>query len=91
MICANAAIEYGWGAAYNPFFGFKKLPEDDTYEKLSPFSIEEQIKLLSVLPNHWIKVRHTGEYIKLLSRVFLRSVTITFIFDFFRNELPSVG
>ena len=53
MICTDAAIEYGWGAAYNPFFGFKKLTEDDAYEKLSPFSIAELTKLLQALPEHW--------------------------------------
>jgi integrase len=53
MVCTDAAIEYGWGTAFNPFFGFKKLPEDDPYEKLSPFSIQEQAILLQVLPDHW--------------------------------------
>ena len=53
MICTDAAIKYGWGTAFNPFFGFKKLPEEDSYEKLSPFSIQEQAILLQVLPDHW--------------------------------------
>lgn len=53
MICTDAAIEYGWGTSFNPFFGFKKLPENDPYEKLSPFSIQEQAILLQVLPDHW--------------------------------------
>lgn len=53
MICANAAIEYGWGNTYNPFFGFKKLPEDDPYEKINPFSLDEQKRLISHLPDHW--------------------------------------
>ena len=53
MICADAAIEYNWGAAYNPFFGFKKLPENDSYEKVIPFSIKEQAVLLTILPDHW--------------------------------------
>ena len=53
MICTDASIEYDWGAAFNPFFGFKKLPEDDTYEKLSPFSIREQTILLQIMPHHW--------------------------------------
>jgi integrase len=53
MICSDAAIEYDWGVAYNPFWGFKKLPEEDSYEKLSPFSIKDQISLLQVLDAHW--------------------------------------
>lgn len=53
MICNDAAIEYGWGSAYNPFFGFKRLPEDDAYEKIHPFSLEEQTKLIAALPDHW--------------------------------------
>ena len=53
MICDEAAIEYEWGNTYNPFFGFKKLPEDDPYEKLFPFSIEEQEKILKALSEHW--------------------------------------
>ncbi len=53
MICTDAAIEYGWGATYHPFFGFKKLPEDDAYEKIHPFSLEEQSMLIAVLPEHW--------------------------------------
>ncbi len=46
MVCKDAAIEYGWGASYNPFFGFKRLPEDDPYEKLFPFSLNEQKKTI---------------------------------------------
>ena len=53
MICNDAAIEYEWGNTFNPFFGFKRLPEDDPYEKLFPFSIQEQEKILSALPDHW--------------------------------------
>ena len=53
MICRDAAIEYAWGNTYNPFFGFKKLPEDDPYEKISPFSPGEQEDLVAQLPNHW--------------------------------------
>ncbi|MBT4551391.1 DUF3596 domain-containing protein [bacterium] len=53
MICDDAAIEYDWGAAFNPFFGFKKLPEDDTYEKLSPFSITDQAIMFQIFPDHW--------------------------------------
>jgi hypothetical protein len=32
MICKDAAIEYGWGATFNPFYGFKRLPENDSYD-----------------------------------------------------------
>lgn len=53
MICKSAAIEYGWGNSYSPFFGFKKLPQGDPYEKIFPFSIEEQRKLISQIPDHW--------------------------------------
>ena len=53
MICRDASIEYGWGSVYNPFFGFKKLPEDDSYEKLSPFPLHEQNKIIQKLPDHW--------------------------------------
>jgi integrase len=53
MICKDAAIEYGWGGAYNPFFGFKRLPEGDPYEKISPFSLEEQGILVAQLSDHW--------------------------------------
>jgi len=44
MICSSAAISFGWGNAYNPFFGYKKLSENDAYESISPFSLEEQRK-----------------------------------------------
>ena len=53
MICKDVAIEYDWGEIYNPFFGFKKLPEDDPYEKILPFSTSEQEKLIVQLPDHW--------------------------------------
>ena len=53
MICKDAAIEYGWGSAYNPFFGFSKLPEADAYEKICPFSLDDQKKLIGELPEHW--------------------------------------
>jgi len=32
MVCRSAATRYGWGGTYDPFFGFRKLPEDDPYE-----------------------------------------------------------
>ncbi len=53
MICKNAAIEYSWGSSYNPFFGFKKLPEGDSYDDLFPFSVEEQEKIIDSLSNQW--------------------------------------
>ncbi len=54
MICKDAAIEYGWGSIYNPFFGFKKLPpEGDAYDKIFPFSMDEQSKIIVCLPDHW--------------------------------------
>ena len=52
-ICRTAAIEYGWGSNFNPFFGFKKLPEGDPYEKIFPFSIDEQVKLIEKISEHW--------------------------------------
>lgn len=52
MICKRAAIEYGWGS-YNPFFGFKKLPQGDPYDSIFPFSVEEQKKLIKEIPDHW--------------------------------------
>ncbi|MDY6989624.1 MAG: DUF3596 domain-containing protein [Thermodesulfobacteriota bacterium] len=52
-ICKSAAVQYGWGETYNPFFGFKKLPEGDPLEKIFPFSFEEQRMLLAELPDHW--------------------------------------
>lgn len=53
MICNDASIEYGWGSNYNPFYGFKKLPENDPYENLLPFSIQEQKSTIENLDNHW--------------------------------------
>ncbi|MBW1786726.1 MAG: DUF3596 domain-containing protein [Deltaproteobacteria bacterium] len=53
MICTNAAIKYKWGNTYNPFFGHHKLRENDAYEKLSPFSLDEQKKLFAMLPEFW--------------------------------------
>ena len=52
-ICQDAAVEYGWGRSYNPFFGFKRLPEDDPYEQIWPFSLSEQMKVISKLSDHW--------------------------------------
>jgi integrase len=53
MICKDAAIEYGWGSSYNPTFGFKRLPQSDSYEKVVPFSLAEQDQLIVHLPAHW--------------------------------------
>jgi len=54
MICKDAAIEYGWGSTYNPFFGFKKLPpEGDSYDEIFPFSMDEQSKIIVCLAGHW--------------------------------------
>jgi len=52
-ICKSAAIEYGWGNTYNPFFGFRKLPEGDPLEKIFPFSVNEQNSLIDRLPDRW--------------------------------------
>ena len=53
MICKDASIEYGWGSTYNPFYGFKRLPENDPYENLFPFSLDQQNKIIQNLPDHW--------------------------------------
>ena len=54
MICKDAAVEYCWGITCNPFFGFKKLPTDsDPYEKINPFSVKEQEKLIGKFSDHW--------------------------------------
>ncbi|MBZ0256426.1 site-specific integrase [bacterium] len=52
-ICKDAAIEYGWKADYNPFFGFKNLPKDDNRDDIKPFTLSEQKKILSQIPEHW--------------------------------------
>ncbi|MBM9514990.1 Arm DNA-binding domain-containing protein [Desulfogranum marinum] len=53
MICKNAAVKYNWGAGYNPFFGYKKLPEQSSTHKIEPFSIDEQKCIIEALPDHW--------------------------------------
>jgi len=53
IICKSVAIEYGWADSFNPFFGFRKLPEDDPYEEINPFSVDEQRSLIDHLPDHW--------------------------------------
>ena len=52
-ICKQAAITYDWGVSYNPFFGYKKLPERDTTYEINPFSLEEQSLLIAALSDHW--------------------------------------
>jgi integrase len=52
MICNHTAIEHGW-MYYNPFFGFKKLPEGNPVEKILPITIEEQSEIEKALPDHW--------------------------------------
>jgi len=52
MICTEAAIEYGWGNTYNPFFGFKIKKKKSSY-KIKPFSKEEQDRLIEELHDHW--------------------------------------
>jgi integrase len=54
MICRDAAIKYGWGGMYDPFFGFELPKSDrDAYEKIFPFSVEEQDRIIANLPAHW--------------------------------------
>ena len=53
MICKHAAIEHGWAGTFDPFFGFKKLPESDPSEKIFPFSLKEQEQVSNGLPEHW--------------------------------------
>jgi integrase len=53
MICRQAAIAYRWGSGFDPFFGFKRLPETERRNEIFPFSMEEQEKLLRELPVHW--------------------------------------
>jgi len=54
MVCKDVTIKYGWIGSYDPFFGFK-MPKrkKDAYEKIFPFSINEQEKIIAVLPDHW--------------------------------------
>ena len=53
MICKQAAIKFRWGGNFDPFFGFKRLPEEDIIEKIVPFSLEEQMSLRKELSHHW--------------------------------------
>ena len=51
-ICKSARNEFKW-VGYDPFYDFKKLPEGNPYEKIMPFSIEEQRSLIENMPDHW--------------------------------------
>lgn len=51
-ICKRAAIKYGWGA-YNPFFGYRKLEQDSSSEKVDPFSLDEQSRIIFNMTDHW--------------------------------------
>jgi integrase len=53
MVCKSAQIYYGWSNGFDPFAGCKKLPVEDPYEKVNPFSIAEQKRLIQALPDHW--------------------------------------
>lgn len=52
MICRAAQLEYQW-KEWNPFFGWKRLPQADSPDKILPFTFEEQLLLLQELPDHW--------------------------------------
>ncbi|MDM7987352.1 MAG: DUF3596 domain-containing protein [Smithella sp.] len=52
MICKSATNEFMW-FSYNPFFGFKKLQEGDAYERIIPFTIDEQKILIKKMADHW--------------------------------------
>jgi len=43
MICKSVAIEYGWSSGFAPFYGFRKLPEGDAYERIMPFTLSDNI------------------------------------------------
>jgi integrase len=49
----EATIRYNWGATFNPFFGYKRLPEKDGDYKIEPFSLKEQEQIINSLPHHW--------------------------------------
>jgi len=53
MICKDTAIAYGWQSNFNPFFGFKRLPEGCSYENIQPFTLAEQARIIKALPLHW--------------------------------------
>ena len=53
IICKQAAIEYRWGADFNPFFGYKNLPENDSAYQIKPFSVDEQQRIIEEMSEHW--------------------------------------
>jgi integrase len=53
IICRQAGIAHQWGSSFDPFFGFKRLPEDERRDDICPFSLEEQKKVRRSLPDHW--------------------------------------
>jgi integrase len=53
MVCTQAAIEFNWTTGFNPFFGFKRLPEQTNLDEIMPFTVAEQEKLLGKIPDHW--------------------------------------
>ena len=53
MIYKSAAVKYGWGGTYDPFFGLNRLPEGDPIEKIFPFSVEGQLTLTTAITDHW--------------------------------------
>ena len=53
MVCKSSAIEYDWRSGFDPFFGFKKLPEGDPYEQIMPFTVDDISRLISSLTDHW--------------------------------------
>ena len=53
IVCKYAAQHHQWGNNFHPFLGYKKLPTEDPYEKIHPFSILEQKRLIEALPSNW--------------------------------------
>jgi len=66
MVCTQAAIEFNWSTGFNPFFGFKRLPEQTNLDEIMPFTVAEQEKLLGKIPDHW------GRYFQFAFRAGLR-------------------
>lgn len=52
-LCKSAAIDFGWRGSNDPFFGWKKLKEEDSYDNVHPFTLNEQQMLIEALPAHW--------------------------------------
>ncbi|MFC1590978.1 tyrosine-type recombinase/integrase [Thermodesulfobacteriota bacterium] len=53
MVCKDASAEYGWGRNFDPFYGFKRLKEQDAYKRINPFSFDEQMRLVSKIDVHY--------------------------------------